>query len=113
MGQIKGYRSTVEVEVFGPADLSAAMFTAQIRATAKSTDLLGELTTASGISVTSEVSADPDYDFRSLITMTFPESMTGGWPDKVVTDFARTDPTPDQYLGFKLEMDWETPVTRL
>lgn len=113
MGQIKGYRSTVEVEVYGPADLSAATFTAHVRETAKSTDLLGTLTTGSGIAVTSEASTDPDYAYRSLFTLTFPETMTGGWPDKVVTDLARTDPTPDQYLGFKLEIDWTTPVTRL
>lgn len=113
MGQIKGIQSTVEIEVYGPADLSAAAFTAHVRENAKSTTLLGALTTVSGISVTSEVSADPEYDYRSLITMTFPETMTGGFPDKVVTDLVRTDPTPDTYLGFKLEIDWETPVTRI
>lgn len=113
MGQIKGYQSTVEVLVYGPSDLSAATFTAHVRETAKSTALLGTLTTASEIAVTSEASEDPAYAFQTLITVTFPPTMTVAWPDKVVMDFARTDPTPDQYLGFKLEIDWETPVTRI
>ncbi len=115
MGQIKGIESTVEVEVYGPADLSAAAFTAHVRETAKSTTLLGTLTTASEISVTSEAVTDPDpgYEWRTVIAMTFPAAMSANFTDKVVTDLVRTDVNPDAYLGFKLEIDWETPVTRL
>ncbi len=115
MGQIKGIRSTVEIEIYGPADLSTASFTAHVRETAKSTTLLGTLTTASEITVTSEAVVDPDpgYEWRTVIAMVFPETMSDDFTDKVVTDLVRTDTTPDQYLGFKLEIDWETPVTRV
>lgn len=115
MGQIKGIQSTVEVEVYGPADLSAAAFTAHVRENAKSTDLLGALTTASEITVTSEAVVDPEagYEWHTIIAMVFPAAMSLNFTDKVVTDLVRTDVNPDTYLGFKLEIDWETPVTRL
>jgi hypothetical protein len=115
MGQIKGIRSTVEVEVYGPSDLTGAAFTAHVRETAKSTTLLATLTTVSGITVTSEAATDPDpgYEWHTVIAMTFSEDDSIDFTDKTVTDLVRTDVNPDTYLGFKLEIDWETPVTRL
>lgn len=113
--QVKGYQSVIEVELEGPDDLSGGEFVGQIRERACSGTLLGELSTDDGsITVTSDMvsGADEGYEWLTILTLTFPDTMTGSWPDETVMDIVQTDVDPDLPLGFTLYIPWDQPVTR-
>lgn len=114
--QVKGYESKVAVRLLGPDDLTGASLVSQIRERACAGALLGELSTDDGtIELVSDAvsGAEEGYEYETTVTLTFPDTMTGAFPDEVVTDIARVDSTPDAHFGFILKIPFTQPVTRI
>ena len=117
--QIIGFDSQVEVEVTGPEQiLPGALFVAHVRERVNASAILATLSTASGtievVSSVANVAPEPGYEFTTLFVLTFLGTVTKDWPTtKVVTDMARVDVAPDEYLGFQLSIDFVQPVTRI
>lgn len=111
-GLVKGYDSTLEIQIVGPVEIpSTATFSAQIRAEQCSTDALATKVSGSGISWISSVEDSANNTWTTTLRIQF-GTETVDWPDKVVTDVVRTDPDPDEYLGFVMELTFSNPVTR-
>lgn len=119
---ITGYDSTLQFQVYGPAEIpNTAEFTAHVRTkTAGSysgTTLLATLTSADSTItvVSSEANPNPTTDREWITTfeLLFEGDTTEAWTDEeVITDFVRTDGGSEEYMGFKLVIPFHTPVTR-
>lgn len=83
----------------------AAAFAGQLRRTVSDSTVLATISTANGGVLR--------RDARTLEIVFPPEVTAGLSPGSVVLDLVRTDVSPDQHLGFVLDIPVSLPVTRL
>ena len=82
---------------------SGATFTAHVRRTVDSPDILTTLTVGNGITRLSDQS----------VQLTIAGTVSAAWVmPSVVLDLVRTDTTPDEHLGWTLTIPVVQPVTR-
>jgi hypothetical protein len=106
------YDSTLSVSITGDEVPSTATFTAHVRYKTEDETILATLTTADGgIEWISSV-VDGD-DYKTTVALNFDGDVTSAWTDSVITDLVRTDSGANEYMGFKIRLKFETPVTRL
>lgn len=117
--QIKGFNSEVEVAIDGPSLVpNTATYTAHVREEVLADAILTTLTTVAGsvvwVSSVANVAPEPGFEYKTILRFKFAGAATKNWtPSTVVMDVARTDVAPPEYLGFRLTIDFGTPVTRL
>jgi hypothetical protein len=116
---VLGFDSEIEIELSGPESIgSGAQFVAHVRERVSSSRLLATLSSSDGtIEVGASVAVvdpEPGFEYLTTFVLKLPGAVTRRWNvDQVVLDLARVDTTPDQYLGFMLEVNFAKPVTRL
>ena len=114
-----GFDSEVEVVVEGPEAYGpSSTFIAHVRESVNSSAILATLSTAdSTIQLDASVldpTPEPGFEYSTSFHLKFLGAISKDWPtSKVVVDLARTDVTPDQFMGFQLAIDFVKPVTRL
>lgn len=117
--QVKGFNSEVEVAIDGPSLVpNTATYTAHVREEILADQILATLTTAAStivwISSTANVNPEPGFEYKTILRFKFDAATTKDWkPSTVVMDVARTDLALPEYLGFRLTITFDTPVTRL
>lgn len=112
--QIKGYESRLRVELTGPDDLTGATLIADVASYGCESEVLGRLSTSDGsieVSSTLNSGAEEGYEYTSEIDLIFDGDLTADWPDFVITDVVRTDGSASEYLGFKLKIPFDNPIT--
>lgn len=101
-----GYEWRQRIEIVSTPGLfpSGCALTAHVRATRVSTAILATLTTGNG-----GIVRISDTAVEMVIS---PAQTAAMAPGRVVFDVVRTDPTPDQHLGFALTVPVIMSVTR-
>lgn len=100
---VVGYPYSLRINSSTAVFPAGATFTAQVRDVATDT-LLTTLTTANG-----KLVAVDNFNMDVLLAGT---DSVGWTADRVIFDIVRTDVNPDTYLGFKITLFVEQPVTR-
>jgi hypothetical protein len=117
--QVKGFNSEVEVAIDGPSLVpNTATYTAHVREEVLADAILTTLTTAAATIVWVSSVANPSpqvgFEYKTILRFKFGAATTKNWnQNTVVMDVARTDLALPQYLGFRLTITFDTPVTRL
>ena len=114
-----GYDSTIEFEIYGQNQIPlSATFEADVKVfpiVKGDVTVLTTLNTSISV-VSSEANTDVSFDqpFVTVISVTFPASVTAGWfESQVITDLVRTDVDPDEYMGFQAVIPVMTTITRV
>ena len=115
---VKGYTSTLEVTIDGPAEIpNTSTFTAHVREAIEASALLATLTDGAGsiVWISSALNGNGvvGQEWTTTLNLVFDAAVTVDWPDTVYVDVAQTDVDPDEYLGFILKLVFDTPVTRI
>ena len=113
MMQIKGDDSQVPIRIVtAEAFPPTARFVAQVRANVMD-QLLMTLSTENG-TITLGASAPVTGGFETEMVFKFPASATKNMvATTIFLDVARVDIAPPEHLGFRLSIEFTTPITRL
>lgn len=100
-----GYVYRLQIELDAPLIEEGAAFTAHLRSSVSSAEVLAELTSANG-----GIARIGDHAIELTIGADLTAQLT---PGSAVLDVARTDTPGPQHLGFMLEIPVTLPVTRI
>lgn len=100
-----GYEYRLQLQAETDLFPETATFAGQLRRTVSDSAVLTTISTANGGVLR--------RDARRLEIVLPPEVTAGLSPGHVVLDLVRTDVSPDQHLGFVLDIPVSLPVTRL
>ena len=99
-----GYEYRLQLQAEADLFPEAATFAGQLRRTVSDSAVLTTISTANGGVLR--------RDARTLEIVLPPEITAILSPGSVVLDLVRTDVSPDQHLGFRLDVPVSLPVTR-
>ena len=112
-----GYPSTIEVDVYTDAQIPlTATFRSDVEedpATIGEIDVIASTTDITVISTEANTDTSINGAFVAVLSIGFTALMTASWTARtVILDVVRTDTAVEQYMGFKLRVTPDYPITR-